>query len=202
MNGTAWRRAALAIPALAGLAGCAPAVILAGAGAVTGASVAQERSTADQVEDLEAEIAVRNRLAGESAALGLGVGVEVVEGRALLTGAVATPAEAETAEALARGAPGVSEVINEIAVGGGAGVGGYAEDAWISTQLRSRLVTDGRVAALNYDVETHDGVVHLLGLARSQAELERVTDIAASTPGVRQVVSHVLLIDDPRRKAP
>jgi hypothetical protein len=37
--------------------------------------------------------------------------------------------------------------------------------------------------------------------SRSRSELERATDIAASTPGVRQAVSHVLLIDDPRRKA-
>jgi osmotically-inducible protein OsmY len=200
MSSSFRRRAALAGAAAALLAGCGPAAVVMGAGALT-AAVAEDRTTADQVDDLQTKLTVQHRLTQQDPVLGA-LTVDVHEGRVLLTGSVANPEQSIEATRIAWTVPGVSEVTNEATVGGPGGIQRFAGDMWITTQVRSRLMTDGRVQAVNYNVETYDGVVHLIGLARSNSELARATDIASATPGVREVVSHVLLIDDPRRRAP
>lgn len=192
-------RAALAAAALVNLAGCA-AVPVAVGGAVVGASVEEERTTRAALDDLETETTINNNLANHSGELFRRVGVDVVEGRVLLSGAVSKREHAIKAQELAFAAPGTREVINELTIDGDPGVQRYSQDLWITTQLRTRMIGDPDVASVNYNIETHRGVVHLIGLARSDEELARVAGIAASIPGVTQVVSHVLTITDPRRQ--
>lgn len=192
-------RAALAAAALVNLAGCA-AVPVAVGGAVVGASVEEERTTRAALDDLETETTINNNLANHSGELFRRVGVDVVEGRVLLSGAVSKREHAIKAQELAFAAPGTREVINALTIDGDPGVQRYSQDLWITTQLRTRMIGDPDVASVNYNIETHRGVVHLIGLARSDEELARVAGIAASIPGVTQVVSHVLTITDPRRQ--
>ncbi len=191
--------AAALLAALA--AACTPAVPLVAAGAVTTAAVAEERTTRDALTDIEIETTVNNNLLNASPELFRRVGVDVVEGRVLLSGAVSRQDQRIEATRLAWAAPGVREVLNELSLAGDPGVQRYSEDLWITTQLRSRMLADANVRSINYNIETHRGVVNLIGLARSPQELQRVTQIAASIPGVTSVVSHVLSIDDPRRVA-
>lgn len=193
------QRAALAAAILIHLSGCV-AVPVAVGGAVVGSAVEEERTTRDALTDLETETTINNNLANTSGELFRRVGVDVIEGRVLLSGAVSTRADAIKAQELAFAAPGTREVINELTIDGDPGVQRYSQDLWITTQLRTLMIGDPDVASVNYNIETHRGVVHLIGLARSDAELERVTGIAASIPGVTQVVSHVLSITDPRRQ--
>lgn len=200
MSRTFLLRVAAAACLLAWASGCTPVGALAAAGATAGVAVAEERSTRDALDDLATGVAVNNQLLNRSAELFRDVDVEVNEGRVLLTGSVPRQEDrVEAAEAAWRAA-GTREVINELTVAEDAGPRRYAEDVWITTQLRARLLRDVGVDAVNYNIETVEGVVHLIGLANTAEELSRVTRHAASTPGVRQVVSHVLFIDDPRRK--
>ncbi|MEK9660567.1 MAG: BON domain-containing protein, partial [Alphaproteobacteria bacterium] len=55
------------------------------------------------------------------------------------------------------------------------------------------------VQAINYSIRVVDGTVFLLGIAQDQAELDRVINTARALPGIRHIVSHVILKDDPRR---
>lgn len=183
------------------LGGCGPA-ILAGSGAVVGRSVLQERSTLAALGDTETELSISTRLGQHSARLFNDVSVDVVERRVVLTGSVPTREDRVAAEAIAWAGPNVRAVTNELTVAEDAGVRAYWRDAGISNALRLALVRDGRVAAWNYNVETVDGVVHLTGLARSREELARAIALARATEGASRVVSHVLVIDDPRRFAP
>jgi osmotically-inducible protein OsmY len=188
------------LAALALTGACVPVVPILGAGAAV-RGVSQERTTRAGLSDIETEVTINNHLLSHSGEFFRRVNVEVVEGRALLTGAVSRADHRIEAEKLAWRAPGTREVVNELVIDGDAGFGRYAQDVWITTQLRSRLIADTSVASVNYNIETHRGVVHLIGLSRSDAELQRVTEIAARVPGVTQVVSHVMAIDDPRRRA-
>jgi osmotically-inducible protein OsmY len=120
----------------------------------------------------------------------------------LLTGQL--PSEEMRLEAvrLAWQADGVEEVINEIQIGDSS-VGDLATDTWISTQLKTDLLLDSEVYSINYSIETSNGVVYILGVARSQAELDRVIDYARNLANVRRVVSYVRVMDDAeRRQAP
>jgi osmotically-inducible protein OsmY len=98
------------------------------------------------------------------------------------------------------GVNGVKEVINEIKVSDEGGPGNYARDAWISAQLRSRLLFDKQIMSVNYSIDTVDQVVYLMGIARNQKELDVVINYARSLSYVKQVVNYVILRDDPKRK--
>lgn len=182
------------------LASCGPTGIVVGTGAVVARSVLQERSTLDALEDTEIQLGLNNRLLSHSTGLFADVSTSVVEGRVVLTGSVPTRADKVTATDLAWQTPGVAEVSDELVVQEDSGAVAYAEDAWISNQLRVSLLTDSKVSSVNYSVETVDKVIHITGLARSKTELSKVLDHASSVRGVAKVVSHVLTIDDPRRQ--
>lgn len=196
-----WRRALLFAAVIPWSAGCAPALIVA-AGGATAVAVSQERTVRDRLTDNEIAISIGNALMNESGTLFRRVSVNVYEGRVVLTGGVADAAQSVQAAEIAWATPGVLAVSNEIMTDQAASSRRFAQDVWISTQVRARLLADERVLSTNYSVETHDGVVHLTGVARSPEELDRATRQAAMVTGVREVVSHVLSIDDPRRRPP
>ncbi len=177
--------------------GCAEVLI--GAGAATGVAAAQERSVGAAVDDTIIHAEIGRRLFQESEPLFTKVGIEVVEGRVLLTGIVPNPQDAVDAVRIAWTVKGVREVLNEIQVSDKSSLSNYAKDVWISTQLRAALLTDRDVSDINYNVETVNGIVYLFGIARNQAELDRAVNHARNISGVAQVKSYVRLKDDPRR---
>lgn len=192
-----WIALALGVSALAS---CAPAGIVVGTGAVVARSVAQERTTMNALRDTEIQISLNNRFLNHSKRLFADVSTNVTEGRVVLTGSVPTREDKITATSLGWQTPGVVEVTDELVVEEDAGAVAYVEDAWISNQLRFKLLTDGTVSSINYNVETVGKTVHLTGLARSRTELSKVIEYATAVSGVSRVVSHVLTIDDPRRQ--
>ncbi|MGB0412029.1 MAG: BON domain-containing protein [Pikeienuella sp.] len=181
------------------LSGCGGAGLLLGGAATAGVSVAQERTTKQALTDAEIRLTLGNKLLNEDRGLFADVSTEVVEGRVLLTGEVETPADRIRAAQLVWETEGVVELLNELDVGEGKGAASYAEDVWISTQLRAKLLTDVDVNAINYNVETVGQTVHLIGVARDEQELLRVVEIASKVNGVKEVVSHVLTKHDKRR---
>lgn len=189
----------VALIAAGAASGCTGAGILAGALATTGVSVAQERSTRQALTDTEISLTIGNKLLNEDYGLFADVSTEVVEGRVLLTGSVARPEDRIRAAELVWTTPDVVELLNEVTVENDAGASSYAQDVWISTQVRAKLLTDIEINAVNYNVETVGQVVHLIGVARDDAELERAVNHARGVDGVRKVVSHVLTKFDERR---
>ena len=180
----------VALTALA-LQGCVGAVV--GGAAAVGVATAQERSIGDALDDAVIYANVNHELLEKDVDLYRAIGIEVVEGRVLLTGVVRSPDDRVEAVRLAWQAPGVKEVINEIQVTDKSTLADFARDSWISTQLKSKLLFDKRIRDINYNVETVNGVVYMIGVAQDQAELERATNHARTIRHVRQVVSHVRL---------
>lgn len=174
--------AALSHLAVAGLIG----LILAGC-AVTQPG----RSIGRELDDQNASLAIKSAmLRAQGYALG-GVDVEVTEGVALLTGSAPREDDRRYAECLAWSAHAVRTVANQIEVGEGRGARGSAQDAWITQQVRTRLLGDRGVRSVNFNVETREGVVHLLGFARTQAERDRAAAHASLVEGVSQVLLYV-----------
>ncbi len=173
------------------LGGCAGAAV--GGAAIVGVTVAEERSVGDAIDDTVILASVNHQLFQADIELFRAVGVEVVEGRVLLTGNVAMPDDRVEAVRLAWQVEGVNEVINEIQVTDRGGIVDYGRDTWISAQLRTKLLLDKEIRAINYNVETVNGVVYMIGIAQDQAELERATNHARTIPNVAKVISHVRL---------
>lgn len=181
------------------LAGCGPKSLI-GAGATAVTTASQERGFTRAVGDTAIRAEINALWFKRRIDILHNVGLSVVEGRVLLTGKLATPELRLEAVRLAWEADGVREVINEIQVTEEGGIGSYAHDTWISAQLKTKLLIDKGVQSINYSIDTVGRVVYLMGIAQSQDELDRVTEHARNLRYVRQVVSHVRLKDDPRRK--
>jgi osmotically-inducible protein OsmY len=181
------------------LGGCV-AGMATGAAATAGIAAQQERGFAASVDDAQTLAAVNAGLLEKSGTLFARLGVQVHEGRVLLSGPVDTPGAEAAAIEVARNTPRVREVIDEIVAGGS--YGDYVQDSWISQQLRSKLMFDADIRAINYSVHTVNGTIHLLGVAQDEAELARVLHHAGDIAYVRRVANHVMLKDDPRRALP
>jgi len=193
------RNGILATGVVAGLslAACAPAII---GGLATGAvTTAQSRSTGEALTDTEIKLRISDALLQADSALFAQVETSVTEGRVVLLGAVSSQADRQLAGQLTAGINDVREVINELIIAD-RGFMDVASDTRIDTEISARLLGAADVLAVNYDIETVNGTVHVMGLARSNEELRRVTDIASRVSGVQQVVSHALLTSDPRRR--
>ena len=186
----------LALTALAAQ-GCTKEGAGLGGAAAVGVLIAQERSVGDAATDAVIRTTINELLIRNDLKLFRDVEIEVVEGRVLLAGNVNRPQDRVEAVRLTWRAAGVKEVINEIEVRAKGGIGNYARDSWISTRFLAKLLLDKDIRAINYNVDTVNGVVYLIGIAQSQAELKRATNHARAIPYVRRVVSHVRLKDPP-----
>lgn len=161
----------------------------------------QERSLSHAVDDFNTQTELNARLLGESPSLFSDVSTTVIEGRVHLSGTVPTSEQRLTASRLAWATPNVKEVANDIEVTEEGGIGDIARDRWISAQVRGRILTDSAIRDINYTIDTQNQTVYVLGIAQSQAELERVMAHARAVSDVRRVVNYALLKDDPRRFA-
>ena len=146
------------------------------------------RSMGRQIDDFNASVSLKSSmLRAEGYALN-GVDVEITEGVALLSGHAPRAEDRVYAECLAWSVQSVRTVSNQIEVGGRRGIGDATRDGWITQQIRSRLASDSAIRSLNFNIETHSGVVYLLGYARDSAESERAAAHAALVDGVERVV--------------
>jgi osmotically-inducible protein OsmY len=180
-----------------GLGACTPVVV--GAGAAAGVTAAQERGFKGAIGDTEIRLQINFFNDTATTEIYTKVNLQVQEGRVLLTGNVPRPDARLSAVRLAWQAKGVREVINEIEVSDTDSLLDAARDEWISTEIKARILVDTAIVSINYSIETVNQVVYLIGVAQSQAELDRVIDYAKDTAYVRRVVSYVRLKDDPAR---
>lgn len=181
------------------LAACTPTGAVIGAGATAGVAASEERGVRGAVRDAGIRIEINDLWINAGLELYNLVSLQIYEGRVLLAGRVPTQKMADQAQRLAWQPDNVRAVINEIQVKGDAGIEAFARDALINARLDSALLFTDNISSINYSTRTIAGTVYLLGIAQSQAELDRVFQVARNIPDVKGVVSHVLLIDDPRR---
>jgi osmotically-inducible protein OsmY len=170
------------------LSGCASVVV--GAGAAVGTAIIEERGVQAAARDMATAIRMRTNLRSAGEDFAIGVGVEVYEGRLLLTGTL--PNEGMQAEtvSMAWKTEGVKDVINEIQTGTSS-LRDLAKDAWITTLLHTKITLDKKILAINYSIETVNGIIYLIGIAQNQVELNRVIAHAKTIGYVKRITNHV-----------
>ncbi len=181
------------------LSGCGSLIV--GTAATGGVAAVQERSIGDAVDDLTIRAELNQLFFEDNVDLLQSVSFNVIEGRVLLKGSVKKQENRIRALELTWQASGVREVINEIQVTDQGGIVNYARDTWISTQLKAEILFDMDILSINYNIETINGIIYVVGIAQDQAELDKVVDHARRIKNVQKVVSHVVMKDDPRRAA-
>ena len=166
---------------------------------VTSSSV-KEKGIKEAMSDGMIDAAVNKELINHDINMFLNVDIEAVEGRVLLTGSVKKAKYRMDAIKLAWKVLGVREVINEIEVTNKGGIIRYLNDVKIKTQIRYKIIADKKIRSINYNFESVNGTLYVIGIAQNKKELKRVVKHANDIKGVIKVVSHVMMKDDPRRK--
>lgn len=185
---------------LIALSGCTPASVVLGAGATAGVAAFQERGFDGAVSDTAITAEIWQKFLAQDEKLFLDIEIEVVEGEVLLAGHVPTIADQLEAVRLSWQVDGVKRVHNEIEIGDDLTLVDSAGDLVITARIKTALMFDGDVFAINYSVETVNGTVHLMGIAQDDNERNRVISHARETSYVKRVVSHIRLKDDPSRQ--
>lgn len=184
------------IAALAASA-CSPIGMAAGAGAALGIASAKEGGIASSATDLRIKAAISEKWFSYKVDTFTKLNLTVDQGRVLVTGTVQNPDDRVEAVRLAWQVSGVKQVINEIRVANSEGIQGFVKDGWITTRLRTAMTFDRDIQSINYTIDTVQGTVYLMGVAYSQAELDKVVALARTIPGVKQVISYVKPLGQP-----
>ena len=172
---------------------CSPAGILATGGA-TGMVVAEgDRSLGSVVDDATIKINIAAKFINSDDNLFVDVSTSVLEGRVLLTGLVDNQEIRIDAVRRVWEVDGVNEVINEIQIGNRASLKEYAQDVWITAQVRGLAAKTIGLRSVAYNFETIQGKVYIVGITSRPEQLETIIDVAKSVKGVTEIVNYVIV---------
>ena len=174
--------------------GCSgPQVITGGAGAVI-AATEDEKTLGDVFDDTTISIGIKDRVFMYEAILITKIGVDVENGKVLLTGILNDQNQRVEIVRLAWKQAGVKEVINEIEIEDSFNIKNYAEDKIIQIQLVGKVLGDRDIKKLKYNFEVQNKVIFILGVTSNEEELQRVFEHARSIKGVQDIISYVDII--------
>ncbi len=148
---------------------------------------------------------MKSSLAADDTVKAYQINVDTKDRVVTLTGAVPTQAAKETAVQIARSTEGVASVVDNLTItmaGADRGlgdataatagrIGDVANDAMITSTLKTKLLADPDVAALKIDVDTTNGVVTLTGNVKTAAERDEALRITRETEGVKSVIDRL-----------
>lgn len=186
----------VAMAGVAMLGACSPLGIATGAGATAGIAAASEGGLSGAATDFRIRTQINESWFRHDVDMFRKVGLTVDQGRVLLTGIVQNPDHRVEAVRLVWQVAGVKQVINEIRVADEAGFTSFISDAWISGRLRTAMTFDREIHSIHYSIDTVDGTVYIMGVARNQMELDRVVNLAKNIGGVKQVVSYAKMLGE------
>jgi len=107
--------------------------------------------------------------------------------RVLLTGEAPSAEVKKQAEEAIRGISNVREVTDEIQVAGASSFASRGNDALVTSNVKARMINNGKFSPTQVKVVTEAGVVYLMGLV-TPAEADAAVEIARTTSGVSRVV--------------
>ncbi len=177
----------IAIPAVLMLSGCVPAALLVGATA-GGAVVYDNRPLKQMNTDHRANQIANYRLKHDAAiAKKCHISVATYYGIMLLVGQAPTPELKARAYGLVKNIKNVNRTYNEIVVRDPTSLGQRADDSWITSKIKSKMLLQSGLRSTDIKVVTEDGVVYLMGrVSHQQAGL--AANVARRVGGVHKVV--------------
>jgi len=169
------------------LQGCIAAFLGAGAGV---AKVATDpRTTGTQVDDTTLDSRIGVKLKDESDYFkGSRIVVSAYDGNILLIGQAKSQAVIDRAVELTQSVDGVKKIYNKIQIGNIVSAATMTDDAWITTKVKSSLITNSQTKARDIKVITEDGQVFLIGIVTPE-DGRLAANIASKVSGVKLVTT-------------
>jgi osmotically-inducible protein OsmY len=127
-----------------------------------------------------------------------GTDVDVKDGIVTLTGQASSVAQKELTTEYAKDVDNVKEVNNEMTIAPApaapdATISDKIDDASITAQVKSSLLSHHSTSAIHTGVSTTDGAVTLTGIAKNDAEKSLVTKLATDINGVTSVINNMTI---------
>jgi len=127
-----------------------------------------------------------------------GTDVDVKDGIVTLTGQASSVAQKELTTEYAKDVDNVKEVNNEMTIAPApaapdATISDKIDDASITAQVKSSLLSHHSTSAIHTGVSTTDGAVTLTGIAKNEAEKSLVTKLATDINGVTSVINNMTI---------
>jgi osmotically-inducible protein OsmY len=173
--------------------GCSPVSILASGGATTMVVAEGDRSLGTVVDDATIKLNLSAKFLKSKNDFFLNINTNVTEGRVLLTGIVKNQETRIDAVKMVWEISGVREVMNEIEVGNKTTLKEYANDLWITAQIKSLAAQTVGFRVLSYNFETIKGKVYIAGISSRPEQLQQIIDAIETIKGVKEIVNYVTL---------
>lgn len=177
----------IVLPCTLLLSGCVPAALVVGATA-GGAVVYDNRPLKQMNKDHRANQIAKYRLEHDAGIeKKCHISVATYYGIMILVGQAPTPELKQRAYQLVKNIPNVNRFYNEITVSDPTSLGQRADDAWITSKIRSKMLIQSGLRSTDIKVLTENGVVYMMGrVSHKQANI--AANLARRVGGVRKVV--------------
>lgn len=172
---------ALALPLFGG---CVTTALVGGTAA--GSAAFDERSVGQHLDDVALTARIKTRFIAEKDLPSRWISVEVINGKATLTGFLPKQEQIDRAVYISRQTEGIKSVHSEIKLGKPS-LSEAASDTWITTRIKAKLLDDPITSGFSIHVETVRGKVYLQGLVKDEIQRHRAQELALSVSGVSGV---------------
>ena len=167
----------------------------------TGVSIAMDpRTLGTQIDDSIMDKSLDARLVAMNKNYLLNVKTKVLDGRIFLTGKIDTPEEKLQITKLAWETKGARSVKNDLKIKEEFNFQQSAKDILITSQLRSAMIFNKKIKAVNYNIDTFKKVIYVYGIAQSEGEKDEIVKEAKEILDVKDVITSILLVEDLRIK--
>ena len=165
----------------------------------TGVSIALDpRSIGTQIDDSVMQKNLTARLIIKDKNYLLSINTKVLDGRIFLTGKIDDPEEKLQITKLAWETKGVRSVKNDIKIKEDFNFKQSAKDLLITSQLRTALIFNKNVKAINYQIDTYKKKIFIYGISLTAEERKEVINEAKEILDVEEVIASIILVEDLR----
>jgi len=181
------------------LISCVPTVVT--TSFVTGNILVRDKSLIESRDDISIESSLRSKFIANGI---FSIGPLVENGRVFLLGVISKGDADDVKEAikLSWEIDGVSEVVNETNLLEKDYIKyslNMVKDSLITIIINSKIAFSKNIKYSNYKFRTINSIVYVMGIARNEDELRKVTETIANTHMVKKVISHAIYAYDERR---
>ena len=170
----------------------APGILATGAGS-TMVIAEGDKSLGTTIDDAAIKVKISTKFLQSENNLFLNINIEVTQGRVLLTGIVQKQETRIEAIRKVWEVERVREVINEIEIGDKSTIKEYANDVWITAQVKTLAAKNVGWRALAYNFETIKGKVYIAGITSHKDQLNILIESIETIKGVNEIINYVII---------
>ena len=165
----------------------------------TGVSIALDpRTIGTQIDDSIMQKNLTAKIINMNKNYILSVKSKVIDGRIFITGKVDTVEEKFKITKLGWEIKGARSVKNDLRIKDEFNFKQTAKDILITSQLRVAMISNKKIKAVNYNIDTYKKKIYIYGISHDEEERAEVINEAKQILDVEDVISSILLIEDLR----